>query len=354
MTDNISISHPAQDITDLTNTTESEHGLITDNDFLELTTPLPFIVTGSLLEQVLTAVVLTVFWLYVNTVNGFLLYVIKKTNTLYENVHYTLLSIYMLCDIISGNAVFFQILPATIFNNVLVFSIYYCQIVSAIGKIIYLASVYILGYLAIERLIFFRYPFRYNRYFTKTKIKIISIILISLPLIYTAVTDAFFVRIPVTTRMYCILPESYRKKSNLIAKIVFFGPSLVISIFTLISLGFLLKKHQNRLNPDMIDMATQQPIRNMLTKVKSHMKLILSISGTFWLTIVPGMVIRMILFPSGAAWDEADTRSDMTIFIWAKIGWSMEIFLSSLLNPLMYLIHLLDLRRAVRTHLRLD
>ena len=104
----------------------------------------------------------------------------------------------------------------------------------------------------------------------------------------------------------------------------------------------------------MIDMATQQPIRNMLTKVKSDMKLILSISGTFWLTIVPGMVIRMILLPSGASWDEADTRSDMTIFIWAKIGWSMDIFLSNLLNPIMYVIHLLDLRRTVSTHLCLD
>ena len=188
------------------NTTESEHGLITEDDILDLPTPLPFIVTGSLLEQVLTAAVVTVFWLYVNTVNGFLIYVIKKTNTLYENVHYTLLSIYMLCDIIFGNAVCFQILPATISNNVLVFYIYYCQIVSAIGKIIYLASVYILGYLAIERLVFFRYPFKYNMYFTKTKIKITSIILISLPIF-----DVIFVRVSLTTRMYCILPENYKK-----------------------------------------------------------------------------------------------------------------------------------------------
>ena len=34
---------------------------------------------------------------HVNTLNGFLIYVIKKTDTLYEKVHYTLLPIHMLC-----------------------------------------------------------------------------------------------------------------------------------------------------------------------------------------------------------------------------------------------------------------
>ena len=351
---NVSIRHPAQDIADMMNTTEFEHRLITDDDILELTTPLPSVVTGSLLEQVLTATVVSLFWLYVNTTNAFLTYVIKKTDTLHENTHYTLLSLFMLCDIMSGNVILFQGLPVIITNNVLVFSLYYCQIISAIGKILNLTSVYMLGYLAIERLVFFRYPFRYNRYFTKIKIKITCMILFSLPMLYTIVIDALFVRIPVTTRMYCVLPESYTKKYNLIIKIVFFCPSLVISIFTLISLGLLVKKHQSRLNPGMVDKATQQPIENMLSKVKRHMKILLSISGTFWIAIVPGMVIRMILFPSGAAWNEADTRRDMTLFIWAKIGWFVEIVVSRLLNPVIYLTHLPDLRRAVWKRLHLD
>ena len=336
------------------NTTEFEHRLITADDILELTTPLPSVVTGSLLEQVLTATVVSLFWLYVNTTNAFLIYVIKKTNTLHENTHYTLLSLFMLCDIMSGNVILFQGLPVIITSNVLVFSLYYCQIISAIGKILNLTSVYMLGYLAIERLVFFRYPFRYNRYFTKTKIKITCMILFSLPMLYTIVIDALFVRIPVTTKMYCVLPESYTKKYNLIIKIVFFCPSLVISIFTLISFGLLVKKHQSRVNPGMIDMATQQPIENMLSKVKRHMKILLSISGTFWIAIVPGMVIRMILFPSGAAWNEADTRRDMTLFIWAKIGWFVEIVLSRLLNPVIYLTHLPDFRRAVWERLHLE
>ena len=328
---NLSVSHPTQDTTYIVNTTETEQ--------------LPSIVTGSSLEQVLTAVVITIFCLYVNTVNSFLIHVIKKTNTLCENVYYNLLTLYMLCDIISGNVIFFQALPATIANNVLVFSIYYCRIVSAIGKIIHLASVYILGYLALERLVLFRYPFRYNRYFTTTKLKITLIILFSLPILYTIVTDAIFVRVPVTTRMYCLLPESYRKKANLIVIGFFFCPTLLISIYTLISLGLLIKKHQARLNA-MNDMATQ-PIKNMLTNVKGHMRMLLSISGTFLLTILPGIIIRLVLFPSGATWEEVDTRTDMTVFIWSKIGWFMEIILSSFINPIIYITHLPDLRRAV-------
>ena len=329
---NLSVSNPPQAIKEIVNTTETEH--------------LISIVTGSLLEQVLTAVVLTLFWLYVNIVNGFLIYVIKKTNTLCENVHYNLLSLYMFCDIIYSNLLCFQILPATIANNVLVFSFYYCSIVSAIAKTIFCFSIHMLGYLAIERLIFFRYPFRYNRYFTKNKIKITSIILLSMPMLYTIVTDAIFVRIPVTTRMYCILPESYRKKANLIVIGFFVGPTLLISICTLISLGLLVKKHQARLN-SMDAMATQQPIKNMLTNLKGHMKKLLSISGTFLLAILPGIIIRLVLFPSGATWEEVDTRTDMTVFIWAKIGWFVEMILSRFINPIIYLTHLPDLKRAV-------
>ena len=354
MTDNISTRHPALDVTDMVSITKAEHELITEDHIFELTTPLPPIVTGSLLEQVLSAVGGTLFWLYVNTMNGLLISVIKKTHSLSENVHYNLLSIYMLCDIISSNLMFFQGLPAIIANNVLVFSLYYCQIVSSIGKIIYLASVCMLGYLAIERLVFFKYPFRCNRYFTTTKIKITCIILFSFPMLYTIVTDAIFVRVPVTTRIYCVLPESYTKKYSLIVKIIFFCPSLVISISTLISLSLLMTKHQARLNPGMIDMAIQQPIENMLTRMKRHMKILVSISGTFWLAIVPGMVIRMILFPSGAAWKEADTRSDMTLLFWAKFGWCLEIVLSSLINPVIYLTHLPDLRQAVWKRLHWD
>ena len=334
MMDNLSVSHPAQDPTDIVNTTEV----------------LPPIVTSSLLEQVLTAVGVAVFWLYVNIVNGFLIYVIKKTNTLCENVHYNLLSLYMLCDIIYSNLLFFQILPATIANNVLVFSYYYCSIGSAIAKAIFCFSIHMLGYLAIERLVFFRYPFRYRRYFTKTKIKITSIILLSLPMLYIIVTDAIFVRVPVTTRMYCILPDSYRKKANLIVIGFFFGPTILISICTLISLVLLVKKHQDRLNP-MDAMATQQPMKNMLTNVKGHIKMLLSVSGTFLLAILPGMIIRLVLFPSGATWKEVDTRTNMTVFIWAKIGWFVEMVLSSFINPFIYVTHLPDLRRAVWTRL---
>ena len=328
-------------------TTETPQGPMTEYDFSQLTTRLPSILTGSLVEQVVTAVFVTFSWIYVNAVDGLLIYVIKKNATLRENVHYDLLSVYMICDIITTNVMFFQILPATIGNDLLVFSRYYCRILSVTGSAIYFTSIHMLAFLALERLTFFKYPLKYDRYFTKTKIKISFLILLSLTMVYTAVPDAILERKPVNTMMSCLIPEGYRDIFNPMAITVFFVPSIGISAFTLILLGVLLKTHQARVHPMVDNVEIQQPKRNFLKKVKKHIKIIVLISGTFWITILPGMVIRSTMFRSGVTREETDNRSNMMMFILARLGWLMMTVFSSFINPLIYLALLSDLRKAV-------
>ena len=329
-------------------TTETPQGPTTEYDFSQLTTRLPSILIGSLVEQVLTAVLVTFLWIYVNAVDGLLIYVIKKNVTLRENV----LSVYMICDIITTNVMFLQILPATIGNDLLVFSRYYCRILSVTGSAIYFTSIHMLAFLALERLAFFKYPLKYDRYFTKTKIKISFIILLSLTMLYTAVPDAILGRRPVNTMMACLLPEGYRHIFNPIVISVFFVPSIGISVITLIILGVLLKTHQAQVHPMVDNVEIQHPKKNFLKKIRKHIKIIVLISGTFWITILPGMAIRSTMFRSGVTREETDNRSNIMMFLLARVGWLMMTVFSSLINPLIYFFLLPDLRQAVVRYLR--
>ena len=335
-------------------TEASEGGLTTEYDVLELlTTHSPPVVTGSVLEQVLTAVVLALFWISVNAVDGLLLYVIKTTDAFREDVHYTILSINMLCGIVSCNIMFFHVFPSIIANDLVVFTDYYCRISSATGFAIYFTSIHMLAYLALERLAFFKYPFRYNRYFTKSKTTITFIILLSLSLLFTTVTDVVWVTTPVTTLLSCVQPARYRYIIDPTILIVYFVPCFGISLFALTSLGMLANTHRARMYPTGDNVLTQQPIKNFVKKVRKHMKIIILISGNFWLTSLPGMINHMTMHFSGVTWEETDTRRNMTMFILAKIGWFLMGVISILVNPFIYLSLLSDLRQAVLICLRL-
>ena len=315
-------------------------------------TALPIIVTDTLLEQVLTAVLFSVFWIHVNAVNGFLIYLINKTNTLYDNVHYTLLSVYLVCDIIATNVLCVQVLPATITNNLLVFTAYYCRILSSIGIATYCTSIYMLAYIALERLLFFRYPLKYNRYFTKSKIIITFLVVFSLMMIFSIVVDVIYVRRPVAVFMTCVVVEGLGHLLQGAVIILVYVPTMGISIFTLINLGMLVKTHQARIYPMTDNIAIKQPIHNFLTRVRKHIRLLLSISGTFWLTIIPGMLIHINMSSSDATFQDINTRSNMTMFLLAKIGRLLKTIIPCMLNPFIYVYLLPDLRQAVTEILR--
>ena len=333
-------------------TTGSGEELTTEYDAFELTTPSPPIVTDTLLEQVLTAVGLALFWIYVNSVNGCLIYVIHKTHILCDNVHYHLLSVYMFCDIVACNILFIHVFPSVIANDLLVFSHYYCRILSTAGLGILFTSVHMLAYLALERLTFFKYPLRYNRYFTKTKVRITSLILLSSTMLVTALSDAIFVTSPVTTMLNCSPPERYRYIYEPTVLVVYFLPSSVISLFTLVSLGMLITTHEAQIYAAGDNVMNQQPMKNFVKKVRKHIRMLFSISGTLWLTILPAMILHCAMFFSGVTWQDTDNRSNMTMFILAKIVWCMMALTSSCLNPFIYLTLLSDIRQAAVKRLR--
>ena len=313
-----------------------------------------FAVTANLIEQVITATILATVWLYVNSISTFLIYVIKKTADLSDNPHFILLAWYMLCDILICNAHTLQSLPVTIMNDMTVLPHIYCRIFSTIGVGVYLASVYILGYLGLERYVFFRFPLKYTVWFSKKIILITSVILSSIGILYSLVLDIILVRQPVYTTKTCLITEEHRDILNPFTLVVFFAPSAGISIFTLIALRVLISQHQAKVTHNTQgELATHGAEIKFVQVVKKNLKMLVLISGTLWFTIIPGFVIRSVIFSAGITWEDTDRRDTTTMFVLANTGWMMMTVLSSVINPIIYLSLLPQLRNAARKTLGL-
>ena len=302
------------------------------------------IVTDSVEEQVITMSAIIFVWIYGTSINSLLLYVIKQTPELYDNCQYTLQACYMLCDIVNNCVVAFNTVPILAVNTMNVMSHGVCRAWGTAGVASYVTSVHVLGYLGIERYVYFCRPMKYNRFFSRTKIIITFICISSFGLLYSLLVELLTVRQPITTTMMCQSPQRVRSILNPLTILLYWVPSAVISIFTLINLRWLISKHQTRVTP-----AVTEAYENLNNKVKKAIKMVALVSGTFWVTMVPGMIIRTVVYNSGTGttWNDTDTRRHMQAFVMARSSWLILTLMSTLVNPVIYLTVQVELRKAV-------
>ena len=304
------------------------------------------IVTDSVEEQVITMSAIIFVWIYGTSINSLLLYVIKQTPELYNNCQYTLQACYMLCDIVNNCVVVFNTVPILAANTMNVMSHGVCRAWGTAGIASYVTSVHVLGYLGLERYVYFCRPMKYDRFFSRIKIIITFICISSFGMFYSLLVELITVREPITTSMMCQSPQRVRSILNPLTIVLYWVPSAVISIFTLINLRLLISKHQARVTPAVTEGVVSQAYENMTNKVKKAIKMVALVSGTFWVTMVPGMIIRSVVYNSGITWNDTDTRRHMQAFVMARSSWLILTLMSTLVNPIIYLTVQVELRKA--------
>ena len=330
-----------------TNSTQPpEENTTSPLDLTTMTEVLSPIVTDSVEEQVITMSVIIFVWIYGSSINSFLLYVIKQTPELYDNCQYTLQSCYMLCDIVYNSIVAFNTIPILAANTMNVMSHGVCRAWGTAGVASFLTSAHVLGYLGLERYVYFCHPMKYNRFFSRRKIIITCISVSSLGLLYSFLVELLTVRQPVTTVMMCQTPQRVRGILTSFTVLYFLLPSALISIFTLIKMRWLISKHQARVTPALTEGEVSQAYENLTNKVRKAIKMVGLVSGTFWATMVPGMIIRSVIYNSGTTWNDTDTRRHRQAFVLARLSWFTLTLISSLLNPIIYLTVQVELRKA--------
>ena len=306
------------------------------------------IVTDSIWEQAITAGLLILFWLYVNFSNGTLLYVIRKDYSLHTP-QFMVLGSYMVCDVLYCNLILLHMVPVVISNDIHVMSDTVSRILVTVMTSFLFSTFHMVGVLAYERYCYFVTPMKYTRKFTKSRIYAAVIIIFVLALCVALAVDLVTPRVPVATVMTYQATGWSSMLSNYLYFVVFIIPSGSVSVVTLIKLRLLISKHNARIEPQSDVMnEDQSAVGGIIVKpIKKALKMICLVSGSFWLTVIPSMLIRAGVRGSGVTWADTDHRVSLPMFALARTSYLMMTVLSSALNPIIYLTLLTELRKAV-------
>ena len=307
------------------------------------------IVTDSLWEQVITAGSLILVWMYVNLSNCLLFYVIRREYSLHTPQYMVLVS-YMVCDTLYINLRLLHMVPVVVSNSMSVMSHTVSRILgTAIASFLF-STFHLVGLVAFERYCYFITPLKYTRKFTKSRIYTAVIIIYLFAFSMILAVGLISPRIPVaTTLTYQVTGEAV-KITNIIYAVIYAIPSCTMTVITLIKLRLLISKHKAQVQPIQLnDMnEDQSAVGGIIVKpVRKALKMVALVSGSFWLTTVPGFLIRIALTASGVTWADTDHRVSIPLFALSRASFMLVTVLSSVLNPIIYMSVLTELREAV-------
>ena len=253
---------------------------------------------------------------------------------------------YMVLDILYCNITLVHMVTVVISNNIQVMT----DVVSrafATGTLTFLlSSVHIIGLLSYERYCYFIKPLTYATKFTKTRIYTTIIIICIVAFCISLGTDLVEPRVPVATTMVYHLTGLASQILNIVYAVFYAIPCCTLSVITLIRLHLLISKHKTQVQPIVMS-EDQSAVTGVIVKpVKEAIKMVGLVSGSFWLVTIPGFFIRFGLSASSVTWADTDYRLSLPLFVLSRGSYMMITIFTSLLNPIIYISVLTDLRDA--------
>ena len=209
-----------------------------------------------------------------------------------------------------------------------------------------LPSVHLIALIAYERYSFFVIPLRYTQTFTKYRIY--TSVIYGIALCVGVGVDLIEPRIAVATSLSYQLQGMTGRISTIFYGVVYFTPSGAVSVLTLVRLRQVISRHKEQGPPlDTIN-EDQSAVSGVIVKPgKLAMKMVGLMSGSFWLTTLPGGLITLGFAAFEVTWADTDYRTSLSLFVLARASYMMITVLSSFLNPIIYMSVLAELREAV-------
>ena len=210
------------------------------------------------------------------------------------------------------------------------------------------------GILAYERYFYFINPLRYPGMFTKARIYTTVAVIYIFSFCMSLAFDLIEPRVPVATVMTYQASAWASKINNIVFIFVYFIPSGTMSVVALIKLRLLISKHQAQVHPTEFNVMNgdQSAVSGVIVKpMKKALKMVGLVSGSFWLTTMPGFLIRLSLSASGVTWADTDYRTSLLTFVFSRVSYMLVVVLSSVINPVIYITVLTELREAARKHI---
>ena len=211
----------------------------------------------------------------------------------------------------------------------------------ALGLVGHIAAI------ACERYVFFCHPFRYLQQFSKARIVAAVVMCYTIPIIVLMTPSMESGSTFHASILSCTISDN-KPSGKFFALIVL--PSAAVTIYCMIRVWCLSRSAA--VGPGVV--GNQQTLATPVHQARKTLKMILLLSGTFWVTSLPAYVSWMTIFMAGNTWEDLDSRRYIGPSIVMRLTMFTHCFVSSAVNPLIYYYSRKDLRLATCKLLRLN
>jgi hypothetical protein len=230
-----------------------------------------------------------------------------------------------------------------------------CRIFAMVGLTPFFGFFYHISLIAFERYMYFCRPMKYSHFITTRRVVLAMCMIYITACSYMTITEILIGRDYHPGVLVCNL--SNPGFHGIFQIVVFQLPPAVVTIICSLKIWKLIKENSvpphivlGHVNPNSstINEATNNqaiPVR----QAKKAIRMILLISGALWGTYIPGMIIRTIIFNLGYTWEDIDTRSALVPALMVRLSTYVMSFVSSAVNPIIYVYTRKDLRHALFT-----
>lgn len=305
---------------------------------------LPNIVTASLAERLVLCLYFGICITFTLCVNCIIIHVTRKTPALHTP-QYFFICCYALCDVFHCLTAQMVVLGALI-ADVSDIPYWLCAIQGIIFGGTFFASSHVLGLVAYERYHWFLHPMTYEAHFTKTRLIVLGVLPHVIGQGFSIFIEIYVGRDFFTTLLLCNSSGPNLVYLNQVVICIFYLPSALMTLVCLVRLILLVKRQQQVIIP--LENTNIRVNKNM--SIKQAIKIVFLVSGAFWGTSVPPMIARTSIFANGATWEDMDTRRNMAAYVISRTSHFLAITLSSLINPVIYLVIHKQLRQACCKH----
>ena len=257
-----------------------------------------------------------------------------------HNAHFYLLGVYCCVDItlvsLAGPAMI------TLFSSGNI-PLSTCQVLAGVTTICVQGMIGHNAVVAYERYTYFCHPFHYERRFSTALIVITLGMCYAIPVTLVATREALFSTSAFhASNLSCNISNAGIHRFTLLVVIVL--PSIAVTVYCMIRVWKLSRRAE--VSPEVQGNLEIQS--TPVQQARKTLKMILLLSGTFWATTLPAIVGGIIILSADYTWEDLDIRRYLVPSIILRLAVFTHCFISSAVNPVIYLYSRKDLRLAMR------
>ena len=189
---------------------------------------------------------------------------------------------------------------------------------------------------------------KYHHFLHKNVLLVIFVTIYTVSITLTMITQIIYGRYISTTYLIAHMrSDGWSKRLGLIVII----PVTVVTVVSLLSIQILIVK-KRKISPAEVGVNVSDQDMVLRKKAKSAMTLILAVSGAYWVTYLPAIIVINVIHSKGYSLQDVDKRKSIAVTLVTRYALFLYTSISSVMNPcIFYCIHP-EIQQRVQTFKR--